>query len=202
LRRLPGFTPLVHRAAGAYDPARAGARLIQLRIKDADEARLRREIADALAACRQHGARLVVNDHWELAIELGADFVHLGQQDVDQADRAALRRHGIQMGISTHDYTELAFALTTQPDYIALGPIWPTTLKAMPWPPQGLARIGVWKRAVGPLPLVAIGGITLDRAPACLAAGADAVAMVSDVTGHVDPPARARAWLTALGSAA
>lgn len=199
---LPRFYPIVDSVALVNDLAGVGASLIQLRLKHADEDRLRRQVGAALAACQRHGARLVVNDHWELAIELGASWVHLGQQDLDGADLAALRRHGIRLGVSTHDYTELAFALTTRPDYVALGPIWPTTLKVMPWPPQGLERIGLWRRAIGPLPLVAIGGITLERGPACLAAGADAVAMVSDITRHPDPPQRARAWMDALGTPA
>ena len=199
---LPRFYPIVDSVALVNDLAEAGARLIQLRLKHADEERRRQQISAALAACRRHGARLVVNDHWELAIELGAGFVHLGQEDLADADLGALRRHGIRLGVSTHDYAELAFALTARPDYVALGPIWPTTLKAMPWPPQGLERIGLWRRAIGSLPLVAIGGITLERAPACLAAGADAVAMVSDVACHPNPAQRARAWLDALGSPA
>ena len=202
MNALPRFYPIVDSVALVNDLAGVGAPLIQLRLKHADEDLLRRQIGAALAACQRHGARLVVNDHWELAIELGAAFVHLGQQDLAGADLVALRRHGIHLGVSTHDYSELAFALTARPDYLALGPIWPTTLKPMPWPPQGLERIGLWRRAIGPLPLVAIGGITLERAAACLAAGADAVAMVSDITCHPDPPRRARAWLDLLGSAA
>lgn len=202
MSRLPRFYPVVDSAVLVRALVGAGARLIQLRIKQADDARLRREIADALAACRRHGALLVVNDHWERAIEHGADFVHLGQQDLDETDLPALRRHGLRLGLSTHDHHELARALAVRPDYVALGPIWPTALKAMPWTPQGVARIGEWKRAVGALPLVAIGGITLERAPACLAAGADVVAMVGDVVRHADPPGRAQAWLDALGSPA
>ncbi|WP_051257645.1 thiamine phosphate synthase, partial [Rhodanobacter sp. OR444] len=158
---------------------------------------LRGEVTAALAACRARGAQLVVNDHWQLAIELGADYVHLGQQDLRDADLPALRRHGIRLGLSTHAPAELETALACRPDYIALGPIWPTQLKVMPWPPQGLARIGEWKRAVGALPLVAIGGLTRERAAACLAAGADVVAVVGDIVRHADPEASLRAWLDA-----
>ncbi len=174
-----------------------GARLVQLRAKSEDMNWLRTQIADALQACRMVGAQLVVNDHWALAIELGADFVHLGQEDLLRADLVALRRAGIRLGISTHDPAELDRALEAQADYVALGPIWPTTLKVMPWASQGLDRIGEWKRRIGCLPLVAIGGITLQRLPKCLAAGADVVAVVNDVVNHADPRARAAAWLAA-----
>ncbi len=168
---------------------------MQLRIKDADSDRVRHEIKRALMACRATGAQLVVNDHWQTAIDLGADFVHLGQDDLAQADLPSIRRRGMRLGISTHDHAELDQALAAQPSYVALGPIWPTTLKIMPWAPQGLARIGEWKRLVRHLPLVAIGGITLDRAADCLAAGADAVAVVNDVLNNPDPLHRAQEWL-------
>lgn len=200
---LPAFYPIVDRAGLVRDMAAAGARLIQLRIKSGDEAFLRGELTAALDAARAAGAQLVINDHWRLAIELGADFVHLGQGDLDTADLPALRRHGLRLGVSTHDHAELERALSTRPDYLALGPIWPTTLKVMPWAPQGLARIGEWKRRLGAVPLVAIGGITCARAPACLRAGADVVAVVSDVTRHTEPPRkRAQAWLAALAAPA
>jgi thiamine-phosphate pyrophosphorylase len=202
MSRLDPFYPVVPDAAWVRRVLAAGARLVQLRAKHDDRDWLRGEIADALAACRARGAQLVVNDHWPLAIELGADYVHLGQEDLVEADLPALRRHGIRLGLSTHDCAELETALACRPDYVALGPIWPTQLKAMPWAPQGLARIGEWKRAIGTLPLVAIGGITCARAPDCLAAGADVVAVVGDIVRHADPEASARAWLDATRCAA
>ena len=101
----------------------------------------------------------------------------------------------MRLGISTHDEHELERALALAPDYVALGPIYHTTLKVMPWAPQGLARLGQWKRRVGALPLVAIGGVTLARLPEVFAAGADVAAVVSDILGAQDPPARARQWL-------
>jgi thiamine-phosphate pyrophosphorylase len=195
---LPGrFYPVVDSADWVRRMAASGARLIQLRIKQAAPDALRDSVRAAKTACEAHGATLVLNDHWALAIEARLSFLHLGQEDLDAADLAAIRRAGLRLGVSTHSDAELDRALSLAPDYVALGPIWPTTLKKMPWAPQGTARLGAWKRRIGAIPLVAIGGITLDRVAACLAAGADAVAVVSDVTANPDPEARARAWIEA-----
>jgi thiamine-phosphate pyrophosphorylase len=194
---LDPFYPVVPDAAWVARLVRAGARLVQLRFKGVDPALVAREVAASLESCAAAGAQLVVNDHWQAAIEAGASYVHLGQTDLDAADLPALRRHGIRVGVSTHDHAELERGLSTDPDYVALGPIYPTTLKAMPWGPQGLERIGEWKRLIGSRPLVAIGGITLDRVPGCLAAGADTVAVVSDIVAHPDPEERTGAWLLA-----
>ena len=171
-----------------------GVRLIQLRIKDRPEA-LRAQIRAARTQCARAGAQLVVNDYWQLALEEGCDFVHLGQSDLNTADIAALRRAGVRLGISTHDERELERALALEPDYIALGPIYPTLLKAMPFPPQGVARIGTWKGRIGARALVAIGGLTLERLPGVLAAGADSAAVVTDIVRNPDPEARMRAWV-------
>ena len=174
-----------------------GVRLVQLRIKDRPEAELRQAIGQAQALCRRHGAVLVVNDHWRLAIEAGCDWVHLGQEDLDTADLPAIRRAGLRLGISTHDHAELDRALSLAPDYVALGPVYPTILKAMRWERQGLERVTEWKRLVGDVPLVAIGGMSVERAAGVFAAGADIVSAVTDITLHADPEARARAWIEA-----
>jgi thiamine-phosphate diphosphorylase len=174
-----------------------GVKLVQLRIKEQPEDVIRAEITTAKALCAQHGAQLVVNDYWHLAIEAGCDFVHLGQSDLVAADLGAIRRAGLRLGISTHDDAELERALEAKPDYIALGPIYPTLLKVMPFPPQGLARLGAWKSRIGALPLVGIGGITLDRARGVLEAGADSIAVVTDILRHADPESRARDWVAA-----
>lgn len=195
---LPGrFYPVVDSAAWVARMAGVGARLIQLRVKLADGPELREQVRSARAACNATGATLVLNDHWQVAIEEGVGFVHLGQEDLDTADLQAIARAGIRLGVSTHSDAELDRALGVAPDYIALGPIWPTTLKQMPWAPQGLERLGLWRERLHGIPLVAIGGVTLERAPSCLAAGADAVAVVSDVVANADPDARARAWIVA-----
>ncbi len=173
-----------------------GVRLIQLRIKERPEG-LREQIRAARQLCGGAGAQLIVNDHWQLALEEGCDFVHLGQGDLDAADVPALRRAGVRIGISTHDETELERALGLAPQYVALGPIYPTLLKTMAFAPQGLERIGQWKRRSGELPLVAIGGLTLERLPGVFAAGADCAAVVTDIVRNPDPETRMRAWVAA-----
>lgn len=175
-----------------------GVRLAQLRVKDLPEPELRSQIRRARDLCAAAGAQLVVNDHWRQAIDEGCNYVHLGQGDLDGADLSAIRRAGLRLGVSTHDDAELERALATEPDYVALGPIFPTLLKQMPWAPQGLARITLWKQRIGAVPLVAIGGLTPERARAALDAGADSAAVVSDVLRHADPQARAREWRRAV----
>ncbi|MGA2492186.1 MAG: thiamine phosphate synthase [Roseiarcus sp.] len=195
---LDPFYPIVDSADWARRLVGVGARLIQLRMKDKDEAAVVAEAKSALAICREAGATLVVNDHWRVAIEVGAPWVHLGQGDLDEgADVGAIREAGLKLGVSTHDDAELARALALKPDYVALGPIFPTILKAMAFAPQGLARVGEWKKRVGALPLVAIGGLNVERAKACLAAGADIVSVVTDITLNSDPEGRAREWIAA-----
>ncbi len=198
---LDPFYPIVDSADWARRLVGVGARLIQLRMKDKDDATIAAEARAALAICRDAGATLVVNDHWRVAIDVGAQWVHLGQGDLDQgADVGAIRGAGLKLGLSAHDDAELARALALEPDYIALGPIFPTILKAMAFAPQGLERVGEWKTRVGALPLVAIGGLNVERAKACLAAGADVVSVVTDVTLNRDPEARAREWIAATRS--
>ncbi len=194
---LDPFYPIVDSAAWVERLVVAGARLIQLRMKDKGEATVRREARKALAICAAAGATLVVNDYWRVAIGEGAPWVHLGQGDLDGADVAAVRKAGVKLGVSTHDDAELRRALALEPDYVALGPIYPTILKAMAFAPQGLDRIGEWKRRIGAVPLVAIGGLTVERAKLCLAAGADIVSVVTDITLNADPEARAREWIAA-----
>ncbi len=172
-----------------------GVKLVQLRIKDRPDAELRQMISEGQTLCRAHGAVLVVNDHWQIAIDLGCDWLHLGQEDLDEADIHAIRRAGLKLGISTHDHAELDRALALSPDYVALGPVYPTILKQMKWHQQGVEKLTEWKARIGDIPLVAIGGMSVDRAPGAFAAGADIVSAVTDITLHADPEARLRAWL-------
>ena len=174
-----------------------GVKLVQLRVKDLPARIVHSEIARAAALCDAAGAVLVVNDYWREAIALGCRWVHLGQEDLDSADLSAIRRAGLKLGVSTHDDAELERALTLAPDYVALGPIYPTRLKAMRFDPQGLDKLAAWKRRLGAIPLVGIGGVSLERAPGVLAAGADSVAVVTDITLDADPEARTRAWVAA-----
>jgi thiamine-phosphate pyrophosphorylase len=172
-----------------------GVKLVQLRIKDAPEPEIRRQIARARDVCAAHDAQLIVNDHWQAALDLRCDFVHLGQEDMDEADFDALRRAGLRFGLSTHDEAELDRALAHDPAYVALGPVYPTLLKKMKWGPQGLERVTRWKAMAGDTPLVAIGGLTPERAPGVFAAGADSVAVVTDVQQADDPETRVCDWL-------
>lgn len=174
-----------------------GVRLVQLRIKDRPDAELREEIRRARAVCAAHQCRLVINDHWRIAIEEGCDFVHLGQEDLAEADLGAIRAAGLKLGLSTHDESELQTALAARPDYVALGPVYPTVLKQMKWAPQGLARLGEWKSRIGGLPLVAIGGLNPERLDGVFTAGADSAAVVTDIIRHEAPEARTRQWIAA-----
>lgn len=201
---LSRFYLIVDTADGLDDFLALGVTTVQLRIKGAGAPGLRGHVRAARDACARHGATLIVNDHWRLALDEGCDAVHLGQEDLDGADIAALKREGTRLGISTHDRAELARALALAPDYVALGPIHATLLKEMPWRPQGLDKLARWKAAVGELPLVAIGGFTPERAAAAFAHGADSVCVVTDVARHPEPLARVAEWLetTRTGSAA
>ncbi len=172
-----------------------GVKLVQLRIKDTPEPEIRRQIARARDICAVHRTQLVVNDYWQVALDLNCSFVHLGQEDMDTADFTALRQAGVRFGLSTHDESELDHALSFDPAYVALGPVYPTLLKKMKWAPQGLDRVTRWKELAGTTPLVAIGGLTPERAPCVFAAGADSAAVVTDIQQAADPEARTREWL-------
>lgn len=174
-----------------------GIKLVQLRIKDVDEATLRAEITAARDLCRAAGCTLVINDHWQLAIDLGCDWLHLGQEDLDVADMKAIRRAELKVGLSTHDRDELDRAMGHAPDYVALGPIYPTILKKMEWHQQGVEKLTEWKTLIGDTPLIAIGGMSTDRAKGAFEAGADVVAAVTDITLNADPEARVRDWIRA-----
>jgi thiamine-phosphate pyrophosphorylase len=199
--RLDRFYPIVDSGMWVERLVQLGARLIQLRMKDQPIDIVREHVRMALATCKTHGAQLVVNDYWQIAIEEACDFVHLGQEDLDAADLAAIRRAGMRLGVSSHDYAELERALSTAPEYIALGPIYPTLLKKMKWAPQGLFRIKEWKQLIGDIPLVAIGGLTVERLPHVFSAGADVAAVVTDIVRSDDPATRTREWITATRAA-
>ena len=194
--QLDPFYPIVPDTDWLARLLPAGIKLVQLRIKDQSPEMVRAEIGKAVSLCRAHGCQLVINDYWREAIDAGASFVHLGQEDLVAADLAAIRKADIKIGVSTHSVEELETALGTDADYVALGPIYATTLKVMPWAPQGLPRIAEWRSKIR-CPLVAIGGITLDSAPKVLAAGADCVAVISDLVTSYTPELRAKNWLDA-----
>jgi len=198
MREHPGldvFYPIVPDADWLARIVPLGVRTVQLRVKDMGAVNVRRQIEASLAVARAHGCQLIVNDYWREAIAAGADYVHLGQEDLAAADVAAIKTAGLRLGVSTHSEAELATALATEPDYVALGPIYKTKLKVMKWNPQGLEKIGQWKMRIGALPLVAIGGLTPERAPGVIAAGAQSLAVITDFLTASDPDARIRLWL-------
>ena len=196
------FYPVVDSVAWVARLAALGVGTVQLRAKNLNDSEALQMVSDALTVTRGTPTKLVVNDYWRAAVVAGAKHLHLGQEDLVDADLKAIRDAGLTLGLSTHDDEELDDALRADPDYIALGPIFPTTLKSMRFAPQGIPKITEWKRRIGDIPLVAIGGIKLEQAPAIFAAGADSIAVVSDVTQNADPDARVRAWLGESAEAA
>jgi thiamine-phosphate pyrophosphorylase len=189
------FYPVVDSVAWVARLAALGVGTIQLRAKDLNDSQALQLVSDALAAISGTSTKLVINDYWRAAIVAGARHLHLGQEDLAAADLAAIREAGLTLGLSTHDDAELETALRADPDYVALGPIFPTTLKSMRFAPQGIPKITEWKKRIGDIPLVAIGGIKFEQAAAIFAAGADSIAVVSDITQHANPDARVRQWL-------
>lgn len=197
---FPRFYPVLPDLDFVERLAPLGIRVVQLRLKKAGDAEIEQQISGALAVCARHNVQLIVNDYWQQAINLGADYVHLGQEDLSKADIGAIKAAGLKLGISTHDRAELATALAAGPDYVALGPVYETLLKKMKWRPQGLQRLRTWRKLVPPqIPLVAIGGITTERAPNVLAAGASSVAVVTDVVTAPCPEARVKDWVQLSG---
>jgi thiamine-phosphate pyrophosphorylase len=189
------FYPVVDSLAWVERLTKLGVGTIQLRAKDLDDADALQIVTDALAITQGTQAKLVVNDYWRAAVVAGAKYLHLGQEDLADADLKAIREAGLSLGVSTHDDAELETALAAKPDYVALGPIFFTTLKSMRFAPQGIPKITEWKKRIGDIPLVAIGGIKFEHAAKIFAAGADSIAVVSDVTQNADPDARVRQWL-------
>ncbi len=172
-----------------------GVKLVQLRIKDQPDEVVREQISASRDLCHAYGTVLVVNDYWQAAIDAGCDWIHLGQEDLDDADLKAIRKAGLRLGVSTHDDDELERVLAMDPEYVALGPVYPTILKKMKWEQQGLPRVTEWKARVGDIPLVGIGGMSVERAEGVLQAGADIVSAVTDITLNDDPEARVRQWI-------
>jgi thiamine-phosphate pyrophosphorylase len=196
LIRLDPFYPILPDTAWLARLLPHGIKLVQLRVKDRPEAVIRAEIEKAISLCETHRCQLVVNDYWREAIDAGASFIHLGQEDLAAADIPTIRAAGLKIGVSTHSHAELDAALAARADYVALGPIYETKLKAMKWAPQGLPRLGEWRAEIS-CPLVAIGGITLDRVATVLSAGANSAAVVTDIVTSEDPDLRVKNWIAA-----
>ena len=161
----------------------AGVRTLQLRIKDRRDEEVEADVVAAIALGRRYNARLFINDYWRLAIKHQAYGVHLGQEDLQATDLNAIRAAGLRLGVSTHDDMEIDVALAARPSYIALGHVFPTQTKQMPSAPQGLEQ---HVERLADYPTVAIGGISLARAPAVIATGVGSIAVVSAITQAAD----------------
>jgi hydroxymethylpyrimidine kinase / phosphomethylpyrimidine kinase / thiamine-phosphate diphosphorylase len=190
----PGFYPIVDRALWLERLLPLGVRTIQLRIKDLVGSELESEIHRSVEIARRHSCQLFVNDYWELALKHKAYGIHLGQEDLDTADLGAISKAGVRLGISTHCFSEMTRAHAFRPSYMAIGPVFPTTLKSMRFRPIGTEVLRQWKSFLD-YPVVAIGGISLEKAPEVTASGVEGIAVVSDITQNSNPEARAQSWL-------
>lgn len=195
--KLDPFYPIVDSADWIERLVPLGIKLIQLRMKNVREDVLRQHIQRAKLICKQFHCQLIINDYWKIAIEEECDFIHLGQEDLAVANLEQIKKAGLKLGVSTHDASELNDALAAKPDYVALGPVYQTILKKMKWQPQGLEKVTRWKKLIGDLPLVAIGGLNPERGMSALAAGADSAAVVTDIIMNKNPEDRVRQWLEA-----
>ena len=193
------FYPIVPDITWLERLLECGVKTVQLRIKNASDDEIHQQITRAVTLTKDTNCQLVINDYWRVAIACGANFIHLGQEDLASADLNAIKTAGLKLGLSSHDKSELKTAINAEPDYIALGPIFETKLKKMKWRPQGLDRIKDWKSKID-CPLIAIGGLTVETAPAIFKAGADSLAVVTDIITHRDPETRIAEWLKATRS--
>lgn len=181
-----GLYPVVDSVEWIARLLEAGVRTIQLRIKDRRDEDVEPAVAQAIELGKRYRARLFINDYWQLAIKHHAYGVHLGQEDLNDANLDAIREAGLRLGVSTHDDAELERALAIRPSYIALGHIFPTQTKAMPSAPQGLAELQRHIARLDNISTVAIGGISIARAPEVLATGVGSIAVVSAITQAAD----------------
>ncbi|MDO9198155.1 thiamine phosphate synthase [Rhodoferax sp.] len=195
-----GLYAVLPDAAWVARMARAGVPTVQLRYKSDDRAAIEREVHAAVEAVQGSGALLFINDHWQAAIAAGAYGVHLGQEDLDTADLEKIRAAGLRLGLSSHGYAEMLRADRFSPSYLAMGAVFPTTLKRMVTAPQGTGRLGAYARLMRDYPLVAIGGIDSSRLPEVLASGVGSVAVVRALVA-AEHPEQMAASLQAMISA-
>lgn len=181
-----GLYPVVDSVLWIERLLSVGVRTIQLRIKDMRDEDVEADVIAAIELGRRYDARLFINDYWQLAIKHSAYGVHLGQEDLETTDLKAIQAAGLRLGVSTHDDMEIDVALTARPSYIALGHVFPTQTKQMPSSPQGLTQLASHIERLADYPTVAIGGISLARAPAVLATGVGSIAVISAITQAAD----------------
>jgi hydroxymethylpyrimidine kinase/phosphomethylpyrimidine kinase/thiamine-phosphate diphosphorylase len=175
-----------------------GVKYIQLRIKNLKGRALEEEIKRSIFLAKKYKALLFINDYWELALRFGGEGIHLGQEDLKEADRDKIQQAGLYLGVSTHCYYEVALAHTVHPSYMACGPIYPTTSKKMPFNPQGIEQLKRWRRTLS-YPLVAIGGINLERLPKILETEVKGIALISAITKAKEPARQTRQFLRLIG---
>ena len=195
---LDKFYPIFDTSEWLKRLLQIGIKFVQLRIKDKSKKEIQSEIKKAKLLCYDFNAQLVINDYWEMAVDEKCNFVHIGQEDLVNCDIKKLKSNNVKIGISTHDREELKTALLHSPDYIALGPIYPTILKKMKWTEQGVDKLSEWKIQINDIPLVAIGGMTPLRSTKAFIAGANIVSAVTDITLNSNPEARVKEWLETI----
>lgn len=195
-----GLYPVVDSVEWIERLLKAGVETLQLRIKDKRDEEVESDVIAAIELGRRFDARLFINDYWQLAIKHQAYGVHLGQEDLETTDLSAIREAGLRLGVSTHDDMEIDVALAARPSYIALGHVFPTQTKQMPSAPQGLAQLARHIARLGDYPTVAIGGISLARAPAVLETGVGSIAVVSAITQAADWQAATEQLLQLAGA--
>ncbi|MGR6873042.1 thiamine phosphate synthase [Pseudomonas sp. HK3] len=182
-----GLYPIVDGAQWLERLLPLGVKVIQLRVKDLCGDELKAEILQCVKLANQYDCQLYINDYWQLAIECDAYGVHLGQEDIDDADLSAIAKAGLRLGLSSHCFYEVARAKTIKPSYIAFGPVYATQTKDMPWVPQGETGLAYWRAQLAGFPLVAIGGIHNERFEKVKAQGVDSIAMISAITQAENP---------------
>lgn len=195
-----GLYPVVDSVEWIERLLEAGVKTLQLRIKDKRDEEVESDVIAAIELGHRFDARLFINDYWQLAIKHQAYGVHLGQEDLETTDLSAIREAGLRLGVSTHDDMEIDVALAARPSYIALGHVFPTQTKEMPSAPQGLAQLARHIARLGDYPTVAIGGISLARAPAVLETGVGSIAVVSAITQAADWQAATEQLLQLAGA--
>jgi hydroxymethylpyrimidine kinase/phosphomethylpyrimidine kinase/thiamine-phosphate diphosphorylase len=186
--RLPlGLYPIVDRAVWLEALLPLGVNIAQLRIKDLSGEDLKQEIIASIKIAEKFDCQLFINDYWELAIECNAYGVHLGQEDIDDANLQAISQGGLRLGLSSHCFYEVARAKTIKPSYIAFGPVYKTETKDMPWVPEGPEGLKYWRKHLADTPMVAIGGINGERFSLVKSTGVDAIAMITGITLSNNP---------------
>ena len=196
-----GLYAVLPDAAWVGRMARAGVPTVQLRFKSDDATAIAQEVQAAVQAVQGTHALLFINDHWHAALDAGAYGVHLGQEDLDALrtdEVATLRDSGVRLGVSTHGYAEMLRADAVGPSYIAMGAVFPTTLKRMQTAPQGVARLAAYARLMRNYPLVAIGGIGAEHFAQIQATGVGSIAVVRALVNAADPEAAAAQLLQAM----